>query len=364
MTGGASSLTVSIGAIPALAELDAKVLERIQKEARLARLARGATLSFEGRPNDLVTVLVDGQAMAFKGEGKQTRLRWGPGTVIGLWSRVRGDGRAPATFTVVTPSTAMMVPTALLGRLGLVQHFARFAPKVGTRDLGRGREHVVDMHLVTRYLGQKRRRRALDLGSGGGGFAGFLHGVADHVTLLDPSKEALDRARQNLAWPSGTAWFDCHVGTAEQLPFRDGSFDLVSSRLSAHHVPDFQAMLVESRRVLRRGGELVVSDIVSSPRLQDVVNRLERLVDSTHASARTVREWTSGLSRAGFEIVQRATLLRPALISERPYGAVARRCAAMLRALGPAERTSLGVFEKNGELGWTDRRLVFRAVAK
>jgi len=361
MTMDPSSLTVSVGAIPALAELDGALLARLQKDARLARLVRGATLSFEGRPNDTATVLVDGQVMGFKGDGKQTRSRWGPGAVFGLWG---ARGRAPATFIAVTPATAMMVPVALLARLGLVGHFARFAPKIRVRDLGHGGEHVVDMHLVTRYLGRKRRRRALDLGSGAGGFAGFLHGVADHVTLLDPSKDALDRARRNLAWPSGTTWFDCHVGTAERLPFGDGSFDLVSSRLSAHHVPDFEAMLAESHRVLRRGGELVVSDIVSSPKLQDVVNRLERLVDTTHVSARTVGEWTRGLSRAGFEIVQRATLLRPALISERPYGAVARRCAAMLRALGPAERRSLGVFERAGELGWTDRRFVFRAAAR
>jgi SAM-dependent methyltransferase len=46
---------------------------------------------------------------------------------------------------------------------------------------------------------------------------------------------------------------------AAHLPVRDGCFDLITSFETLEHVPDARAMVYELRRVLRRGGRLVLS---------------------------------------------------------------------------------------------------------
>eukprot|EP00047_Mylnosiga_fluctuans_P011663 m.22347 g.22347 ORF g.22347 m.22347 type:complete len:276 (-) comp3739_c0_seq1:125-952(-) len=54
-------------------------------------------------------------------------------------------------------------------------------------------------------------------------------------------------------------------GDAYKLPFADGLFDVVTSRLAFHHLQDPAAAVKEMKRVARPGGRLVVADIFSPP---------------------------------------------------------------------------------------------------
>ena len=45
------------------------------------------------------------------------------------------------------------------------------------------------------------------------------------------------------------------IGTAEDLPFGDASFDVIVSDATLEHLPDIEQALAEARRVLRPGGE-------------------------------------------------------------------------------------------------------------
>ena len=56
------------------------------------------------------------------------------------------------------------------------------------------------------------------------------------------------------------------VGVAEQLPYPDGTFDLVVSSTSFDHWSDQQTGLRECARVLRPGGRLVLVDQFSLSR--------------------------------------------------------------------------------------------------
>jgi ubiquinone/menaquinone biosynthesis C-methylase UbiE len=64
---------------------------------------------------------------------------------------------------------------------------------------------------------------------------------------------------------------------AEHLPFDDEAFDVVVSSSSFHFWPDPLAGLVECRRVLRRGGRLVITDWCDDFLLCRVCDRLLRL---------------------------------------------------------------------------------------
>ena len=102
--------------------------------------------------------------------------------------------------------------------------------------------------------------RVLDVGAGTGIVArraASLVGAAGHVAALDASGEMLTVARA-AANREGLA-IDWHEGQAEQLPFQDGSFDLVVCQYALMFFSDVPAALAEMRRVLRPAGRLALS---------------------------------------------------------------------------------------------------------
>jgi ubiquinone/menaquinone biosynthesis C-methylase UbiE len=96
--------------------------------------------------------------------------------------------------------------------------------------------------------------RALEIGAGTGYFTLNLMraGVVREAVATDISPrmlEALGRSAEQLGITVETA-----VCEASDLPFDDGSFDLVFGHAVLHHVPDLHGAFVEFRRVLRPGG--------------------------------------------------------------------------------------------------------------
>ncbi len=103
--------------------------------------------------------------------------------------------------------------------------------------------------------GDVRGRRILDAGCGSGPLAAALHAQGATVTGFDSSAAMVELARQRL----GTA-AELHVAELGQpLPFTDGAFDDVVASLVLHYLRDWTAPLGELRRVLRRGGRLILS---------------------------------------------------------------------------------------------------------
>ncbi|HEV2975270.1 MAG TPA: methyltransferase domain-containing protein [Solirubrobacteraceae bacterium] len=77
------------------------------------------------------------------------------------------------------------------------------------------------------------------------------------ATGVDLTPRHVELARRHLA-ALGLSASVVH-GDAEQLPFRNASFDFVASNGVLHHTPDMPAALREIRRVLRRGGGVRVA---------------------------------------------------------------------------------------------------------
>ncbi|MEO3874973.1 methyltransferase domain-containing protein [Nonomuraea sp. B12E4] len=102
--------------------------------------------------------------------------------------------------------------------------------------------------------------RVLDVGCGTGYLSRILSPVvtpSGHVTGLDLSPAMIDHATRRA--PANCAYV---VGEAQDLPFPDGSFDLVTSSLAIHHIPrEARAeALRQMFRVLRPGGRLLVAE--------------------------------------------------------------------------------------------------------
>lgn len=140
---------------------------------------------------------------------------------------------------------------------------------------------------------------ALDVATGTGHTALALAPHVARVVGLDLSPRMLAQARR-LAGEQGAQNATFLEGSAEQLPFPDGRFSLVTSRHAPHHFHDLPAFLCEARRVLAPGGRLVIADqITPAPDLVAWVDFWERTRDGSHFCQRTPGEWQEAARRAG-----------------------------------------------------------------
>lgn len=138
-------------------------------------------------------------------------------------------------------------------------------------QIAQGFNRVADMpqmrllrwYIVRRAVELMSQGDAVDLGCGPGHLVNRLAHMAPglHVTGVDLSDEmvaeAETRARQSGLADRVTFW----KGDAAQIPFPDGSLDLVVSSLSLHHWSDPVAVLDEIARVLRPGGAFLIFDL-------------------------------------------------------------------------------------------------------
>src|SRR5262245_36275354 len=95
-------------------------------------------------------------------------------------------------------------------------------------------------------------KSVLDLGCGGGFMAEPLARLGAHVIGVDPSAPAIAAAKRH-AVENGLA-IDYRVGTGEHLPVADNAVDIVVCVDVLEHVRDLDAVIDETRRVLKPGG--------------------------------------------------------------------------------------------------------------
>jgi ubiquinone/menaquinone biosynthesis C-methylase UbiE len=100
--------------------------------------------------------------------------------------------------------------------------------------------------------------RALEIGAGTGFFSLNLRqaGVLDEVHVTDISPGMVEAAERNAEHLGFT--IEGRTADAEQLPYDDGTFDLVVGHAVIHHIPDVEQAFREMLRVLKPGGRVVI----------------------------------------------------------------------------------------------------------
>ena len=195
---------------------------------------------------------------------------------------------AGAGATCCGPEESTWVGTANYDDLGAVPDAAALA------SLGCGNPTAVaDLH---------EGEMVLDLGSGGGidvllsarrvGPTGFAYG-------LDFTPEMLDLARRN-ATDAGVTNVEFVDGHIEAIPLPDSSIDVVISNCVINLSPDKRAVFGEMYRVLRAGGRIGISDVVTEDRLTAEERRDRGSYVGCIAGALPIGEYTTGLRDAGF----------------------------------------------------------------
>ncbi len=111
-----------------------------------------------------------------------------------------------------------------------------------------------DFRQIVRHL-PDQSLRAIDVGCGDGFFTKLLSEVQAEVTGIDNSDAYLKEARKKSGAVGNIRFVNADVC---DLPFDDGSVDVVWSAHSMHSYPDIRKALREFRRVARPGGLLAV----------------------------------------------------------------------------------------------------------
>ncbi|MDQ4086292.1 MAG: methyltransferase domain-containing protein [Actinomycetota bacterium] len=123
----------------------------------------------------------------------------------------------------------------------------------------------------------------LDVAAGTGMVSRALAPGVARAVALDSTQAMIAEGRQRIR-DEGRSNVIFVAGSAERLPFADGSFTLVVTRFSLHHFADPAPALAEIARVCAPGGRVVVKDLVAStdPEIASRQDHIERLRDSSH----------------------------------------------------------------------------------
>ena len=151
----------------------------------------------------------------------------------------------------------------------------------------------------------------LDIGTGAGHTALALAPRVSEVILTDPVDAMLATARR--LFQTAGLWNAQFVrASAEQLPFPKASFDIVTTRLAAHHFDDVALAMGQVARVLRPGGVFIFVDTTAPEDLESAAyqDEVELLRDPTHKRIHTERNWAAFIEQAGFRVEKSEVVLK------------------------------------------------------
>jgi ubiquinone/menaquinone biosynthesis C-methylase UbiE len=238
------------------------------------------------------------------------------------------------------------------------ERFGAIAKNYATSEVHRSSPTMTMLHEL---LGPVAGASLCDVACGAGHLGrSFLAEDPREVVFVDPAEQMLSLIDASAMAADSRVAVRTVRAVAERLPLPDASFDVVMTRLAAHHFTDIPAAVAEMVRLLRPAGRLAIIDLEGppDPELARFNHEIELLHDPTHGRSVSRKEWITLLQGAGINVpVARGGL------TEAPSGvpvgrwceitAVGEEAAAAIRVrlteAGPEVRGQLGIRERGGE---------------
>jgi SAM-dependent methyltransferase len=145
----------------------------------------------------------------------------------------------------------------------------------------------------------------LDIGSGAGIdvlLASKKVGESGRVIGLDMTPEMIERGKKNVK-EAGVANVEFRQGEAESMPVDDETVDLIVSNCVINLSPDKKKVFEEAYRILKPGGRVLISDIVTHNLSQKIKDNMNAWVGCV-AGALEEEDYLKTIRDAGFKDVE------------------------------------------------------------
>ena len=170
-----------------------------------------------------------------------------------------------------------------------------------------GKSHILaDTSDVTKSLSgitPPSGGRALDVATGGGHTALTLARMGWRVTAGDVSARMLENAARLVRDEGYTV--ETQLFPAEQIPFADASFELVTVRVAPHHFSSPEKFVAEVARILKPGGHFLLIDgtVPDNDReTEEWLHQVEKWRDPSHGRFLSPSAWERLITRNGLLI--------------------------------------------------------------
>ena len=198
---------------------------------------------------------------------------------------------------------------------------------------------------------------------------GFLSmAFAEHcadVVGFDATNAFIELARAEAA-KRGLRSVRFEHGDAEQLPFADGHFSIVSCRAAFHHFSHPARVLAEMIRVLETSGRIVVADLLGSedPEQAKLHDHIEQLCDPTHVRALSISDFKRIFAAAGLRITaeRHGTIdydLEEWISHGAPEDGARREILSLMESCLADDRAGLRVRREGGRLRFSHHGAAF-----
>jgi len=235
-----------------------------------------------------------------------------------------------------------------------------------------GKNHILadtsDVAAAMENIHAPADARALDVATGGGHTALYLARHGWRVSAGDVSAKMLENAAKLLAGEGLT--LETRLFPAEDIPYDDATFDLVTSRVAPHHFSSPEKFVTEAARVLKPGGHFLLIDGSvpdNDPVTEEWLHRVEKWRDPSHARFLSRTAWENLTRASGLNVLQSSLqpMKQPDLDWYFETAATTRENRALvLKAVADAPdavRRALRLGVEEGRIVWWWQRLALLA---
>ena len=211
------------------------------------------------------------------------------GAIAETWDDQTGDPSASCCGEAASSADSVKAQ-----RLGYAAEDTDTVPEGANHSLGCGNPIAI--------ASLRPGETVVDLGSGAG-FDCFLAaravGETGHVIGVDMTHAMLHKARANAA-EGGYTNTEFRLGEIEHLPVADNTVDVIISNCVINLSPDKPQVFRDALRVLKPGGRLAISDVVTTAPFPEEVLQNTSLLSCCVTGASLLEDVERMLAEAGF----------------------------------------------------------------
>ncbi len=181
---------------------------------------------------------------------------------------------------------------------------SNFGPVASNYATSAGHANADALAELVQIVCPTKSNELLDIATGAGNVALAFAPYVSRVIALDLTPAMLEQTLKTAA-ARGLENVEVVEGLAEDLPFDDSRFDIVTVRLAPHHYADIRQAIREMARVVKTHGKVLIVDttVPEDDSLDREINEIDKLRDNSHVRNYRVSEWKAYLKAEGLRVI-------------------------------------------------------------